>query len=105
MKNLADRPGHIINAAPPFFGWKKPECGVALWIQVDDQDPFVMICGQTSTNMDCIRGLTHASFEIDKRDYLAHLASLGYVVVLSQTDLLSRNEKKFGANLFSSYCA
>jgi hypothetical protein len=77
MKNLADGSGHIIDAASPFLGREQPEGRVALWIQVDDQDPFVMVCRQTGTNMNSIRGLTDASFEIDKRDYLAHLASVG----------------------------
>ena len=53
-----------------------------------------MIRGKTGPNMDGIRGLTNASFEIDKRDYLAHLASLGYVAILKQTDLVTRNEQK-----------
>jgi hypothetical protein len=78
MKNLADRAGHIINAASPFFGREQPERRVALWIEVNDQDPFVMIRSQTSTDMDGIRGLADASFEIDKRDYLAHLAFVGF---------------------------
>ena len=74
---LADGSGHIINAASPFFGREQPERRVALWIQVDDQDPFVMIGSQTGTDLDGIRGLTDASFEIDKGDYLTHLASVG----------------------------
>jgi hypothetical protein len=44
--------------------------------------------------MDGIRGLTDASFEIDKRDYLAHLACVGYVACLNQTDLAPRDEQK-----------
>ena len=77
MKNLADGSGHIINAASPFFGREQPEGCVALWIQVDDQDPFVVIRSQAATDMDRIRGLTDASFEIDKGDYLAHPAFVG----------------------------
>jgi hypothetical protein len=77
MKNLADCAGHIIDAASPLFGWEQPERRVALWIQVDDQDLFVMIGSQTGTDMNGIRGLTDASFEIDKRDYLAHPAFVG----------------------------
>jgi hypothetical protein len=50
-----------------------------------------MICSQTGTNKDGTRGLTDASFEIDKRDYLAHLAS---VTILNQTDLKPRDEQK-----------
>jgi hypothetical protein len=44
------------------FVLKEPERCVALWIQVDDQNPFVMIRSQAGPNMDGIRGLTDASF-------------------------------------------
>ena len=102
MKNLADCSGHIINAASPFFGREQPERRVALWIQVNDQDPFVMICGQAGTNMNRIRGLADASFKIDERDYLAHLASVGLCVpVLNQTDLVFRNEENLERICFS----
>jgi len=90
MKNLADASGHIVDAAPPFFGWEQPERRVALWIQVDDQDPFVMVRCQTGTNMNGIRGLTDASFEIDKRDYLAH----GVTRDLNQANPESRDEQR-----------
>jgi hypothetical protein len=94
MKHLADGSGHIINAASPFFGREQPECRVALWIQVDDQDPFIMIRSQAGANVDRIRGLTDASFEIDKGDYLAHLTFLGLRCGLNQTDLVTRDEQK-----------
>jgi len=77
MKNLADGSRHIINAASPVFGREKPVGRAALWVEVDDQDPFVMIRSQTSTNMDGICGLTDAPFEINKRDYLTHAVSVG----------------------------
>jgi hypothetical protein len=44
--------------------------------------------------MDVIRGLADTSFEIDKRDYLAHPVQLGYLAVLKQTDLSPRDEQK-----------
>ena len=93
MKDLADRSGHIINATSPLFGREQPERCVALWIQVDDQNAFVMICSQTRTNVDSVRGLTDAAFEIDERDYLTHLVA-GWLRrdPLNQTDLVSRNE-------------
>lgn len=72
VKDLANGPTHVIDAASPLFGLKEPEGRVALWIQVDDQHPFVMVRSQTGTNMDRIRGFTDASFEIDKRNDLAH---------------------------------
>jgi hypothetical protein len=53
-----------------------------------------MIRGQTGTNMDGIRGLTDASFEIDECDYLAHPAFRGYAAILNQTDLIRWNEQK-----------
>ena len=77
MKDLADGSSYVLDAASTFLRREQPKRRVALWIQVDDQDPFVVIRSQAATDMDRIRGLTDASFEIDKGDYLAHLASVG----------------------------
>jgi hypothetical protein len=43
VKNLADGSGHVLDTASPFFGRKQPESSVALWIEVDDQNPFVVV--------------------------------------------------------------
>jgi hypothetical protein len=77
MKDLADSPSHIINSTSPFFRREQPERGIALWIQINDQDSFVVICSQAGTNVDGIRRLADTPLEIDKRNDLAHLASVG----------------------------